>query len=46
VPWAGELVVAVCTGNDYSRPGKPSIDWDDMAAKQALVSGLVNDATR
>jgi hypothetical protein len=29
---------------DYSRPGKPLIDWDDPAAKDALVSGLVNDA--
>jgi hypothetical protein len=29
---------------DYSKPGKPSIDWDDPAAKQALVSDLVNDA--
>ena len=29
---------------DYSRPGKPPIDWDDPAAKDALVSDLVNDA--
>jgi len=29
---------------DYSKPGKPGIDWDDPAAKQALVSDLVNDA--
>jgi hypothetical protein len=34
----------VCTGHDYSRPGKPKIDWDDPAAKDALVSALVNDA--
>ena len=27
-----------------SRPGKPDIDWEDMHAKQALVSDLVNDA--
>ena len=25
-------------------PGKPKIDWDDPAAKDALVSALVNDA--
>src|SRR5207245_7229578 len=25
-------------------PGKPKIDWDDPAAKEALVSALVNDA--
>jgi hypothetical protein len=34
----------VCTGQDYSRPGKPKIDWDDPAARDALVSALVNDA--
>jgi hypothetical protein len=35
----------VCTGHDYSRPGKPDIDWDDPQAKDALVSALVGDAT-
>src|SRR5436190_1001342 len=44
VPGAAEQVAAVCTGHDYSQPGKPSIDWDDPAAKDALVSALVNDA--
>ena len=34
----------MCTGHDYSRPGKPKIDWDDPAAKDALVPALVNDA--
>ena len=34
----------MCTGHDYSEPGKPKIDWDDPAAKDALVSALVNDA--
>ena len=29
--------------HDYDRPGKPDCDWDDSDAKQALVSGLVND---
>jgi len=29
---------------DYSKPGKPDIDWDDRQAKQNLVSDLVNDA--
>jgi hypothetical protein len=33
----------VCTGHDYSRPGKPKIDWDDPQAKDGLVSALVND---
>ena len=44
VPGAGKQIAAVCTGHDYSRPGKPQIDWDDPAAKDALVSALVNDA--
>src|SRR6266542_1860547 len=30
--------------HDYDRPGKPDCAWDDPAARQALVSGLVNDA--
>src|ERR1700720_2538042 len=29
---------------DYSKPGKPDIDWDDADAKQNLVSDLVTDA--
>jgi hypothetical protein len=44
VPGAAGQIVAVCTGHDYSSPGKPQIDWDDPAAKDALVSALVNDA--
>jgi Transposase DDE domain/Transposase domain (DUF772) len=44
VPGAAEQIAAVCTGHDYSVPGKPKIDWDDPAARQALVSALVNDA--
>ncbi|HME64254.1 MAG TPA: IS1182 family transposase [Streptosporangiaceae bacterium] len=45
VPGAAEQIAEVCTGHDYSVPGKPKIDWDDPAAKDALVSALVNDAT-
>jgi Transposase DDE domain len=44
VPGAAEQIAAVCTGHDYTKPGKPKIDWDDPAAKDALVSALVNDA--
>jgi IS5 family transposase len=29
---------------DYSKPGKPDIDWDDADARQNLVSDLVTDA--
>jgi hypothetical protein len=44
VPGAAGQIAAVCAGHDYSRPGKPGIDWDDPAARDALVSGLVSDA--
>ncbi len=43
VPGAAGVIAAVCA-LDYSRPGKPDIDWDDGAAKENLVSALVNDA--
>ena len=33
VPGAAEQIAAVCTGHDYSVPGKPKIDWDDPAAE-------------
>ena len=44
VPGAAEQIERVCTGHDYTRPGKPRIDWEDPEAKHALVSALVNDA--
>jgi hypothetical protein len=44
VPGAAAVIAARCTGHDYSQPGKPQADWDDPAAKDALVSALVNDA--
>jgi hypothetical protein len=44
VPGAAEKIAAVCRGHDYSKPGKPEVDWDDPQAKDALVSALVNDA--
>jgi hypothetical protein len=43
VPGAAEVIARVCR-RDYSQPGKPDIDWDDPAARQQLVSDLVNDA--
>lgn len=42
-PGAAGVISAVAR-LDYSRPGKPPIDWDDPDAKRALVSDLVNDA--
>jgi transposase len=44
VPGGAEAITVVCTGHDYSRAGKPVIDWDEPGAKDALVSALVNDA--
>jgi hypothetical protein len=44
VPGAAAQIAAVCSGHDYTKPGKPQVDWDDPAAKDALVSALVNDA--
>jgi hypothetical protein len=44
VPGAGAVIAAVCTGHDYSSPGKPRIDWADPGAKDVLVSALVCDA--
>src|ERR1017187_5690871 len=43
-PGAAEQIAAVCTGHDYSQPGKPKIGWDDPGAKDVLVSALVTDA--
>jgi hypothetical protein len=44
-------VIAVCctrlaavTGQDYDQTGKPRIAWDDPAARDELVTALVNDA--
>jgi hypothetical protein len=44
IPGAVELIAEECVG-DYTLPGKPKIDWDDPAAREGLVSMLVNDAT-
>jgi IS5 family transposase len=46
VPGGAELVTAAATvsGHDYRQTGKPQIAWDDTAAREALVDGLVGDA--
>jgi hypothetical protein len=36
--------LAALTGQDYSQTGKPRIAWDDPAARDELVTALVNDA--
>src|SRR5271170_2833420 len=43
VPGAREVIERAAR-LDYTKPGKPDIDWDDRQAKQNLVSDLVNDA--
>jgi Transposase DDE domain/Transposase domain (DUF772) len=45
VPGAAAVIAASCHAHDYGDPGKPSIAWDDQAAREALISGLVTDAT-
>ena len=45
-PWPGTVIATECSAHDYTRPGKPKIDWDDPQARDALVSALVNDANR
>ena len=37
VPGAAGVIAAVCA-LDYSRPGKPAIDWDGPQAKESLVT--------
>jgi hypothetical protein len=44
VPGAGAVIAERCRAHDYADPGKPVIAWNDRAAREALVSGLVNDA--
>jgi hypothetical protein len=41
IPQAREVELGA---HDYDRPGKPECAWDDLEAKQVLVSGLVGDA--
>jgi IS5 family transposase len=41
VPEAAAVALAA---HDYDSPAKPAIAWDDAAAKQALITALVNDA--
>lgn len=41
---AAAVLVAGLNGYDYSAPGKPDIAWDDPAARDELITALVNDA--
>lgn len=50
VDGAGELIPVVCTrlcdltGFGYDQVGRPRIDWEDVVARENLISALVNDA--
>ena len=39
-----QAAAVALSAHDYDSVAKPQIAWDDPAAKQALVTGLVNDA--
>lgn len=39
-----ELRAVLKRDDDYSRAGKPMCDWDDRAAREALVDALARDA--
>jgi IS5 family transposase len=43
-PLAGQVRAVLRRDDDYSAPGKPPCDWDDPAAREALVDELVTDA--
>jgi IS5 family transposase len=43
VPASVDLVAGL-SGYEYSMPGKPDIAWDDPAARDQLITALVNDA--
>jgi transposase len=46
VPGAAVVIAEQCRAHDYSRPGKPTIAWDDQAARDELADALVGDAHR
>ncbi len=46
VPGAVAVIAEHCRAHDYDDPGKPAIAWNDQAAREALVDGLVSDAHR
>ncbi len=40
---AAKVRAVLARDDDYAGPGKPSCDWDDPAARETLVDGLVRD---
>jgi hypothetical protein len=43
-PAAAVVRSGLVRDDDYATAGKPPCDWDDSAAREALVDGLVRDA--
>jgi hypothetical protein len=43
-PLAAAVRSALVRDDEYATPGKPPCDWDDRAAREALVDALVRDA--
>ena len=43
-PLAGRVRAVLRRDDDYATAGKPPCDWDDPAAREALVDELVGDA--
>jgi hypothetical protein len=43
-PREQELRSLLCRDDDYATSGKPACDWDDRAAREALVDALARDA--
>jgi Transposase DDE domain/Transposase domain (DUF772) len=43
-PLAAAVRAVLARDDGYAAPGKPPCDWDDPAAREALVDELVNDA--
>jgi hypothetical protein len=41
---AGELRAVLRRNDDYAAAGKPACDYDDPAAREALVDALAGDA--
>ena len=41
---AAELRAALSSGDDYATSAKPMIDWDDEAAREALIDSRAKDA--
>lgn len=41
---AGELRAVLTSGEEYASTAKPCIDWDDAAAREALIDSRARDA--